>query len=196
MNVFILSTGRCGSTTFMMAARHIRNFTSGHETNIARLGSQRLDYPARHIESDNRLSWLLGRLDRKYGDAARYVHLTRDKEKVVESFVRRMNPGQILPAYIKGIHAGLVPGMTVQEAAADYYDTVNENIRLFLKDKTHAMDFRLEEAREHWPRFWDWIGAEGDAEAALKEWAVSHNASRAEPPASPGPYRGSMMRWA
>ena len=67
MNVFILNSGRCGSTTWIRACTHIDNFSAGHETRSHLSGDARLDYPDRHIEADNRLSWLLGRLDRQYG---------------------------------------------------------------------------------------------------------------------------------
>lgn len=78
MNVFVLSTGRCGSTTFVKACEHITNFSAAHESRTGLLGAARLDYAGNHIEADNRLSWLLGRLDRTYGNAAFYVHLRRD----------------------------------------------------------------------------------------------------------------------
>ncbi len=63
MNVFVLGTGRCGTTTFMKACRHVTNCTSGHETRVNHVGPERLSYPSNHIEADNRLSWFLGRLD-------------------------------------------------------------------------------------------------------------------------------------
>ena len=51
------------------------NFTAGHETRTNRLGAARLDYPDRHIEADNRLSFFLGKLNARWGDDAHYVHL-------------------------------------------------------------------------------------------------------------------------
>ena len=65
MNVFILSTGRSGSQTFARACAHVSNYTSAHESRSGLLGDAHFDYPDNHIESDNRLSWMLGRLDRK-----------------------------------------------------------------------------------------------------------------------------------
>jgi hypothetical protein len=58
VNVFVLGRGRCGSTTFIRAYKHISNFTSGHETRARLLGEARLNYPDHHIEADNRLSWM------------------------------------------------------------------------------------------------------------------------------------------
>jgi len=89
MNVFVLNTGRCGSTTFARACRHISNFSSAHESRTYLFGEERLAYPSNHIEVDNRLSWLLGRLDRKYGDRAVYVHLKRNIHDTAASFVAR-----------------------------------------------------------------------------------------------------------
>lgn len=86
MNVFILNAGRSGSKTFARACDHITNFTSAHESRSGLLGEGHFAYPDNHIESDNRLAWLLGRLDRKYGDRAFYVHLTRDVGPVAASW--------------------------------------------------------------------------------------------------------------
>ena len=180
MNVFILNTGRCGSTTFIQACRHITNYSAGHESRVQLLGAERLAYPANHIEADNRLSWLLGRLDAAYGDRAYYVHLTRDRSAVAESFARRAEFG-IMKAYREGIllHEGAA-GVSPAAVARDYIDTVETNLALFLKDKHNTMEFRLESAKADFTRFWTWIGAEGELDAALAEWEVRHNAS-AEP---------------
>ena len=178
MNVFILCTGRCGSLTFIRACGHIANFTAGHETRQARLGADRLAYPDNHIEADQRLSWFLGRLDETYGNHARYVHLTRDPDAVARSWARRFQVlGGIAPAYRDAILGDRSnPGrISRAEAATDYVATVTSNIRLFLKDKTHRLDFALENAEEDFRRFWDWIAAEGDYAAAAAEWRVRHD---------------------
>jgi hypothetical protein len=111
MNVFVLCTGRCGSVTFSKACSHITNFTSGHESRRKEWGAARLAYPDNHIETDNRLAWLLGRLDATYGRDARYVLLTRNEDDVVESFVRKdadaAGIGQIVTAYHEAIIGAL-----------------------------------------------------------------------------------------
>ncbi len=179
MNVFILSTGRCGSMTFERACRHITNYTAGHETRAGRLGVARLDYPANHIESDNRLSWFLGRLERRFGDDAFYVHLQRDRESVARSYARRWKRGMILPAYAEGIYLGLEADIEADALAIawDYVDTVTANIELFLRGRSNCMAFHLETAGRDFPEFWEWIGATGDLAAALAEFEVAHNAS-------------------
>ena len=186
MNVFVLCTGRCGSTTFSKAAAHMTNFTAGHETRCSLIGNHRLAYPPSHIEVDNRLSWFLGRLDSTYGKNAYYVHLQRDILKTAESFCDRWNFG-IMQAYRIGI---LMGNPKLQEAtdektkfsvAFDYCCTVNENIRCFLKDKPNCMTFRLENAANDRERFWNWIGAKGDFAASLGEWSINYNARKTAP---------------
>ena len=175
MNVFILNAGRCGSTTFIQACQHISNYKALHESRSTLTGEQRLAYPANHIEADNRLCWMLGRLERKFGNDAFYVHLSRDPRATANSFARRAHFG-IMQAYQTGILLG-GQEQTAQEIAFDYLDTVESNIAFFLKDKTDWMNFHLEMATTDFTRFWRRIGAEGDLEKALAEWKTRHNAS-------------------
>jgi len=176
MNIFILNTGRCGSTTFIKACEHITNYTAAHESLATNVGKQRLAYPSQHIEADNRLSWLLGRLDQKYADDAFYVHLTRDQQQTIESFSKRDSFG-IMKAYKEGILLEGEAGQTAEQIAQDYIETVESNIVLFLKDKTNKMSFRLDTAERDFRVFWDRISAEGDLTSALQEWSVNYNAS-------------------
>lgn len=177
MNVFVLNTGRCGSTTFIKACSHISNYSAGHESRIRGfIGEARLQYPQNHIEADNRLSWFLGRLERAYGDDARYVHLGRSIEETARSFVKRYHSG-IINAYREQILRYSDDDIDPMAVAMDYLDTVNSNIELFAKKKSNWMSFSLEGAKGDFRTFWDFIGAEGDLEAALAEFDIKHNAS-------------------
>jgi hypothetical protein len=189
VNVFILSAGRSGSETFARACAHMTNYTSAHESRSGLLGEAHFDYPDSHVESDNRLAWLLGRLDQRFGDRAFYVHLTRETARVAESWARRSHTG-MMNAYRHAILWHCPKDATPLEVALDYCDTVEENIRLFLRDKSHWMPLRLEEGRERFPEFWRRIGAEGDLEAALAEFDIRHNAAWQQPRAEPGLLRG------
>jgi hypothetical protein len=175
MNIFILNAGRCGSTTFIQACRHISNFSAAHESRSTLTGEQRLSYPENHIESDNRLCWLLGRLEREYGNDAYYVHLTRDREQSVASFVKRKDYG-IMQAYREGILMG-GQQQSPAEIANDYLDTVEDNISLFLKEKHNTMRFSLENAALDFVDFWQWIDARGEMDKAINEWQIHYNAS-------------------
>jgi len=176
MNIFILNTGRCGSTTFIKACQLIQNYSAGHESRVTETGDRRLAYPDNHIEADNRLSWFLGQLDRKYADNAFYVHLMRDRDKTAASFIKRADYG-IMRAYQQGILQDVDTRLNIHDVALDYIDTVTDNIKHFLKNKTHKMDFRLENANEDFIKFWRSINAEGDLTKALQEWCIAYNAS-------------------
>lgn len=177
MNVFVLCTGRCGSTTFARACEHIDNYSSSHESLTEFLGSKRFDYPKNHIEIDNRLSWLLGRLDKAYGDNAYYVHLTRDLGKTCESLVKRINQG-IMRAYkTPGILLKMDKSTDPYKIAEDFCLTVNENIKHFLKDKSNKMNFSLENAKPDFKQFCNNIKADVNIDLALSEFDIKHNAS-------------------
>jgi hypothetical protein len=176
MNIFILNTGRCGSTTWIKACQHISNYTAGHESRIHFIGEERLRYPDNHIEADNRLSWFLGRLERKYGDDAFYVHLKRNRDDTAASFARRMDFG-IMKAYREGILLNPPESCDAESIARDYIETVEANITAFLQDKTRKMDARLETIKEDFRAFWDQAGAEGDLDKALSELDIRYNRS-------------------
>jgi hypothetical protein len=177
MNVFVLCTGRCGSHTFIEACKHISNFSAGHETRSRFIGDERLNYGANHIEADNRLAWFLGRLDKKYGDDAFYVHLTRDRQRNAASMSKYMHMG-ILEAYTDGILMRSSYRNDPMEFSLDLYDTINMNIETFLKDKSRKMDFALENAKDDFRIFWERVGAQGDLDKALGEWDRTYNKSR------------------
>lgn len=180
--VFVLCTGRCGSTTFGEAVSHCTNFTSGQESLNHLIGPQRLAYPDYHIEIDNRLSWTLGRLDQTFGDAPHFVHLLRDPAVVAQSFATRHKYG-LMKAYREGIiskHFNRAPQTPVIDVAHDLIDTITTNIAAFLRSKSKVMTVRVETITTDFPRFWNWIGAEGDLAAAMAEWQTRHNAAKAD----------------
>ena len=176
MNIFILNSGRCGSTTFIKACQHITNYTAAHESLLTETGSKRFNYAENHIEADNRLSWFLGRLDKTFGDNAYYVHLSRNPDETADSFSRRINFG-ILKAYEQGILMHEKHKLPAHEIATDYIETVESNIKHFLKDKSNTMDISLETIKTDFTEFWNSINAQGDLAKALKELDINYNAS-------------------
>lgn len=176
MNVFILNSGRCGSSTFIMACQHITNYTAAHESLSSNTGPQRFNYPENHIEADNRLSWLLGKLDDTYGDNAFYVHLKRNPQDIANSFAKRIDFG-ILKAYEQGVLMHETHQLPAYDIAADYIETVDSNIALFLKNRSHKMVLSLETIQADFTDFWGRINAQGDIDGALGEWRINYNAS-------------------
>lgn len=178
-NVFVLCTGRCGSMTLARACGHFANWTAAHESLTHATGPARLAFRPQHIEIDNRLSWLLGRLERAWGPEAAYVHLLRDPEAVAQSFSQRANQG-IIRAYRTDILARArtrTPKVPLITFCRDYVDTANANIAAFLQGKPHQMTIHLETIGTDFDAFCDWIGATGDLEAARAELGVRHNAT-------------------
>ncbi len=178
MNVFVLCTGRCGSVTFSKACSHMTNFTADHESLANRLGDNRFAFSDNHIEVDNRLPWCLGKLDETHGNDAFYVHLTRDMDEVVASFVKRWGFG-IMKAFEDGIVRRPSPDLQNTELLArEICETATSNILHFLKDKDQKMNFRLETAAQDFATFWEAIGAEGDFDQAVACWQSVNNASQ------------------
>lgn len=176
-HVFVLGTGRCGTSTFTHACEHISNFTVGHETRIKEIGPTRFAYPEHHIEADNKLSWFLGELGTRYGDDAHYVHLRRDPDATARSFLRRWGSG-----VIGGFAGGIVPGGPWNQderlsICRFYVDTVNHNIEAFLSERQHCLRIDLETLPTGFARFWEWIGAEGDLSRAVATCHGVHNSS-------------------
>lgn len=181
MNVFILCTGRCGSTTIIKACKHITNYSNGHETLSRNVGTGRLAYPINHIEADNRLSWFLGELESKYGDSPYYVHLIREKNATVNSFNKRWSGKvSIIKAFCEGLLMKPITGLSEEERleiCEYYYDTVNKNISNFLVNKSKTLTIYLESMAEGFETLWNEIGAEGDFDKALGELKVNYNSS-------------------
>lgn len=187
MNVFVLSTGRSGSSTFAAGCRCMRNYTTGHETHAERPVPERyaaLVYPPNHIEIDNRLAWHLGKLDEVYGEDAFYVHLIRDADQVAESHRRRWQRrrgSNIIFTYAWGVCMyGYIQSRRMSksqklEMGRQYWETVNANIRLFLKDKPQQMTIHLEHLQRDFPRFWRRIRATGELGEAQALLGVHHN---------------------
>lgn len=142
------------------------------------LGENRFDYPVNHIEADNRLCWLLGRLDKIYGNDAFYVHLKRKELDTAKSFVKRYSGGIIKAYRGDGILMGLPEESDPMAVSLDYCDTINSNIQLFLKDKTSKLEVNLENIEQDFTTFWKVIGAQGELSAGLAEFETVYNPSK------------------
>lgn len=175
-NVFVLCTGRCGSMTISKAFSHATNYTAGHETEACSFYP--LAYPDNHIEVDNRLAWMLGDLDYKFPDA-KYVHLLRNQDEVARSFAGRADfPGASVRGFGGGI-LGLGDGFAEQryEVAKRMWEVKNANISEFIRHHLfYQLSVWLHELTDELPRIWEWLGCEGDLDAAVAETRVRYNA--------------------
>lgn len=166
MHVFVLGTGRCGTTTFAKACGHITNFSTGHETSI-------YAWPENHIEVNNRLSFATGNMP---VCGSFFVHLTRNLPAVTASYSNRWSkPKSIVhawPIVEQGTDRdwAMVTRMVV---------TMHANIKRFLQsipsDRKLTVD--IDDPKSAFRAFWARIGAEGDLYSALAEFDVRYNAS-------------------
>ena len=175
MRVFVLTTGRAASKTFAHACKHLDGMTAGHETNRRKI-SFRLDYPDQHVEVDNRLVWFLGGLDRRYADENTfYVYLTRETDKIVESYLLRWHLKiSITRAFFHGIlmNPKKPHPETARKSTYLFVSTVDENIRFFLKNRRNWAQVRVEHMERDFFAFMRDAGLSGDIDAireALRE---------------------------
>lgn len=176
MNVFVLCAGRCASVTFSEACQKIINFTCGHESTSGLHADKKFNFPDYHIEVDNRLAWMLGYLDSEYGDSAIYVHLRRNPMSIARSYNQRWHTDlSIIKAYTHGILKRDSEGL---DDCIDYVGTVEANIKHFLKDKSKVIEISTESLEQDFKKFWEYIGAKGDLESAIKTLQIHHNASK------------------
>ena len=172
MNVFVLGTGRCGSTTFFRACQHLTNFTTAHEGRAKRYVG-RLNYPDRHIEVDPWLVDHLGGLKSSYPDA-RYVYLSRPEDEIVDSLLKRWGKSAWL-RYLDGLYNPETDDER-RQVCAMCVRRMTDNLRLFLGSlgADQVVEIPLHDAKRCFPSFLTWIGAEGDLAAAVAEWDKVH----------------------
>lgn len=154
--VFVLCTGRCGSKTLAAALKHVEGgWTVGHETNINRY-RDRLDYPANHIEIDNRLAWFLGTMWHLY-DPRRtlYVHLRRNPDQVARSYADRVGISKgLMRAFASGVILTRLNPSKIGDASRLMVDTIEDNIDMFLSDKPFTVSLELEHIDVTFPILW------------------------------------------
>lgn len=165
MNVFVVGTGRCGTTTFSEACKFATNFTVAHESNAGR--PYDFDYPPDHIEVDAPLAFWMPTLRLKY-PGCKFVHLWRQREECVRSMVK--NDPEITRWFARMLYHW--PEATPEEGAAALYDVINN-----VATGADVFHLRLKYAADRWREVWDWLGLSGDFDRSREEWSVKHNAT-------------------
>lgn len=185
MNVFVLTTGRSGSTTFAKACSHIENYTSAHESKYRRPAG-RLVYPDNHIEVDGRLQFFVGALVAGYPDAY-YVNLKRDVNACAESWAARWSSRSMLPNWWKtafydpiDTFGGLSPEDKKIAKAQNMVTVMQANIAYSLLPipEHRKITIDIDRPSTNFKEFWKMIGAQGDRKAALAEFGTRHNARK------------------
>jgi hypothetical protein len=187
--VFVTGTGRCGTKTFAAACRHLTGWTAAHESTPPGLVSPAgLEYPDRHIEVNPHLSWMLGPLMARYGTGpdVMYIHLQRQREAVVRSWMgrgRTGGPGKWTPLSCR-VDARRLNDEQWEYVCGLCYDSITHTVDAAVDHAARGWTLRMEsladpaEGRAYWRSFLQAIGAEVDMDASFSEWAVKHNASK------------------
>ena len=97
MNVFFVSPGRTATTAFWKAFQCVEGYTCAHESNVQKLGAERLRYPNKHFELDNRLVFFLAELTTKYAKGnSVLVIIKRDHTAIAKSYNKRWSKINIM----------------------------------------------------------------------------------------------------
>jgi len=167
MRIFVVGTGRCGTVTFSKATTHIKNYTSGHETNTSGLTNNNLKYPDNHIEIDHRMSYFIPILKTSYPNAY-WVHLQRERTSCIHSLAKR----QSLLKF-GSFHLGSTQHK-ILNLAEYYYENTNMLITQLVPNAQHIW---LHDISEGFKLFWEKIGAIGDINIAMNELSIKYNKS-------------------
>lgn len=152
MRVFVVGTGRCGTSTFYQAAKSIEGYTCGHESEAARIPSW--TFPDNHVEVAAQLVYAIPLVLEKYPDS-KWVHLIREREACVDSLAHQVWAS--MAAFAQQWFMCDHPADVVK-TAAKFYDMTNALIPALVPEK-QLMTIHLETLRRQWPDFCTWIGA-------------------------------------
>lgn len=171
MNVFVMGTGRCGTTTFAKACNCFKGFTSKHESKVK---NNDLVYPNNHIESDPHLFWHLPNLVSKYPDAL-YIHIIRERDACIRSLSKR--PSLYSYAYITELSKRKKTDLN--KIAERFYDFVTGCLCSFFKGNGHLdyMEIDLPPTKDQWREFHEKIGSPNGYKESLKHWNRRYNRS-------------------
>jgi len=164
------------------------NYTAAHESLYLR---NDLKYPDNHIEVNNRLTWWVGLLDKKFPDA-KYVYLTRDPEAVAISHEKNCmkKPARIIEYWRRTMRMGWKkhkagnPKLRNERPAIvdcrEYVAACNGLIEVFLRSPKRNGEprdwFHVDiDDPESFRRFWLWAGLEGDLDKAMDVFNIRTN---------------------
>lgn len=173
MRVFVVGTGRCGTSTFFHACLHIRNYGTGHESKrgVNQIGNW--SFPDDHIEIASNLTIGLNQLRGKYPEAL-WVRLKRNREDCIKSLAEQSSDAMLDFAH-QWWYLDMTEAVDNIEVASQFYDFCEDFYQNCLP--ADALFFDLEHIKEHWIMFWNQTKADGDYLASLQEWDRQYNAA-------------------
>lgn len=181
MRVFVIGTGRCGTVTLSRALALQASFSVGHESRAAHF-RDRLFYPDRHIEIDNRLTWFASLLREIYEvNETVFVHMRRDPYEVAMSYAVRYRPGGLMHAFMHGI-IQTTPGRGDYEerlhTALLMVNAIQAQCDLFLQTVPLAVTIDLHAPDSGLKILCEYTGLQSHEEDFVKAMGHVHNATR------------------
>jgi SAM-dependent methyltransferase len=156
-NIFVVGTGRCGTSTMFQCMRRLEHYAVRHEAYPL------IDITGPTVEIGSNIVPLIPHLQWKYPDA-KWVHLVRDRSSCTLSWV--MNAPEYVQNYTECF---LRVKMGAEEASRFYYDTLVSMIG-FMLPKAYVL--RLENAYDQWDDCCKYMGVKGE-----NLWNVKYNAT-------------------
>ena len=168
MNVFFVSPGRTGTKSISRVLKTIDGFTSLHESRVQELGESRIEYPDNHLESDNRLTWFMPQLTKKYSDKALLVIVHRDREEVARSYNDRWYKINIMKGYSQGILLRDLSDNNL-DVCRDYVNHVYTTLDYFKDSWKNVIEMNIKDPDEGIRGVLEFIGKEDYFEEVIKE---------------------------
>lgn len=167
--VFVVGTGRCGTSTFYQACLHATNYLSRHEAYA--IGDCPPFFFPEHpsIEIGSTLTMFIPRLKRRFPQA-RWVHLQRERQACCESIARECHEESVGFAKRWLWKSEINP----VRAAEIFYDSVNDLCQSLLPEAFHL---QLETVEQQWLDCWKFMNCVGDFSSSLSVWRRKYNPS-------------------
>ena len=176
MNIFVLSTGRAGSTTFSKACAHLDNYTVSHGCKFTNACDLTFNYPDNHIAVDNRFVDHLNTLNNLYQKDVLYIILHRNLKEQAESLKKLDEKNKYLSLdSCEGVLSYEDYLIKQDEKIADFLYT-NYELPYRYKVEHNFLDFNLSLAKDNFDYFWHLINGKGNLTEALDEWDIKYNA--------------------
>lgn len=173
MRVFVVGTGRCGTSTFYQACKHITNYTVGHETKKGPSKIGDWEFPDNHIEISSNLTIALPHLIRTYPEA-KFVRLKRNKQDCIKSLAECVPESMVMFAkqwwYLYDID---LISLDYLKVASTFYDWCEELYQMVLP--IGSLFYDIEKMEQNFAKFCLTIEATGKLADGTSEFKKKYN---------------------
>lgn len=175
MRVFVVGTGRSGTSTAYHALQHVAKHTVGHESRAGILLHH--EYPENHIEVSSQLIPEIVQLALQYPNA-KWIWLKRGKSATVRSIATQCPDAMAAYGFqwFQVVVKKEEPRRSEQllQIAELYYDAMYSLLSSLLP--TDAYCLHIETIKDQWEACWKYHAWEGDFQASLSAWNRHYNA--------------------